>query len=112
MDLCTVSSSDIWADEMQKIRWFFSILAIALMLAAMLQNNQEVTVKLLWLQRSTPLSVLLIATTIIGFLFGALMTASMLRSHRKRKEAAAKQASKQPESAKAAGKSLEPTATD
>jgi uncharacterized integral membrane protein len=97
---------------MQKIRWFFSILAIALMLAAMLQNNQQVTVKLLWLERSTPLSVLLIATTIIGFLFGALMTASMLRSHRKRKEAAAKQAAKQPTTKKTAETSLETAATD
>jgi uncharacterized integral membrane protein len=97
---------------MQKIRWFFSILAIALMLAAMLQNNQPVTVKLLWLERSTPLSVLLIAATIIGFLFGALMTASMLRSRRKRKEAAAKTTTKDPVPSKAAETSHQTAITD
>ena len=97
---------------MQKIRWFFSILAIALMLAAMLQNNEAVDVKLLWFVRSAPLSLLLIATTTIGFLFGALMTASMLRSQRKRKEAAAKKATSTKTTEKAAEKSLETATTD
>ncbi len=76
---------------MQKIRWFFLILAIAITLAAMLQNNQETEISLFWLERTIPLSILLLASTAIGFLFGSIMTASMLRSRRKKREAAAKQ---------------------
>ena len=105
-------SSDIWAGEMQKIRWFFSILAIALLLAAMLQNHDNVDVKLLWIVRSVPLSLLMFAATIIGFLFGALMTASMLRSRRKRKEAAAKPTASDSAPSKAAETSHETAAAD
>ena len=87
---------------MQKIRWFFLILAIVLTLAAILQNNQTTDIHLLWLKRTLPLSMLLLTTSVIGFLFGALITASMLRSHRKKKEAAAKANSAQHEPTKRA----------
>jgi uncharacterized integral membrane protein len=97
---------------MQKIRWFFLILAIALMLAAMLQNNGPTDITLLWVTRSVPLSVLLIATTIIGFLFGSLTTASMLRRHRKKKEAAAKESARQSEPKKPAESTLETATTE
>lgn len=81
---------------MQKIRWFFLILAIILTLAAIFQNNQNAEIHLLWLKRTLPLSMLLLTTSAIGFLFGAVVTASMLRSHRKHKEAAAKTNSHHP----------------
>ncbi len=92
---------------MQKIRWFFLILAIAITLAAMLQNNQETEISLLWLERTMPLSILLLTSTAIGFLFGSLMTASMLRSRRKKKEAAAKPVAKQTAPEKPAESTLE-----
>ncbi|TWU48266.1 lipopolysaccharide assembly protein LapA domain-containing protein [Rubripirellula reticaptiva] len=67
---------------MQKIRWFFLIVGILLALAMSLQNNTLTDVRLLWLDAQFPLSVLLLVATAIGFLFGALLTASMLRSRK------------------------------
>jgi len=109
--MCTVFMSDIWVDEMQKIRWFFLILAIAVMLAAMLQNNHDTNINLLWLEQTMPLSVLLLVTSAICFLLGAVVTASMLRSHRKKKEAAARRVEKPVASSKADDSQLKP-ATD
>ena len=71
---------------MQKIRWFFLIVGIVLAIAMALQNNETASFRLLWLEQTMPLSVMLVSTTGIGFLLGALMTASMLRSRRKKKE--------------------------
>jgi uncharacterized integral membrane protein len=84
---------------MQKIRWFFLIAAILLALAIVLQNNTSVPVQLFWLQRSLPLSALLLSTTAIGFLLGALVTAWMLR--RRGKAANAKKAAPEPAPAEA-----------
>ena len=75
---------------MQKIRWFFLVVGIVLVLALALQNNDSATVTLLWLQQPMPLSVLMLSTTAIGFLCGALLTASMLRNRKKTKETAPK----------------------
>ncbi|QDT06367.1 hypothetical protein K227x_47760 [Rubripirellula lacrimiformis] len=80
---------------MQKIRWFFLIVGIVLALAMALQNNEPADIRLLWLDAQFPLSVLLIVATAVGFLFGALLTASMLRS---RKAAAKAKAAAKPES--------------
>lgn len=67
---------------MQKIRWFFLIVGIILALAMALQNNEPTAIKLLWLGGEFPLSVLLVVASAIGFLFGALITALMLRSRK------------------------------
>lgn len=78
---------------MQKIRWFFLILAIVLVIAMAVQNNELEAVRLFWLETpEMPLSVLLLSTTGIGFLLGALMTASMLRSRRKKEKEREQQA--------------------
>ena len=54
---------------MQKIRWFFLILAIVLVIAMAVQNNELQSVSLFWLETpEMPLSVLLLSTTGIGFL--------------------------------------------
>ena len=63
---------------MQKIRWFLLILAVLLALTVTVQNNDAVAVRLLWIDRSMSLSILLACTTGIGFLAGALTTALML----------------------------------
>jgi uncharacterized integral membrane protein len=73
---------------MQKIRWFLLIVGIFLSLLLSLQNSVNTSVNFLWFDAELPLSVLLLATTGAGFLFGALMTASMLRSRAKKKAAA------------------------
>lgn len=77
---------------MQKIRWFLLILVIVLVLVVVLQNNQQAEIHLLLHQRTLPLSIMLLSTAAIGFLFGALMTAFMLR---RGKKAAAKKKPKQ-----------------
>lgn len=64
---------------MQKIRWFLLIIAILLALTLTLQNNEGVPVRLLWMDREMPLSIMLASTTAVGFLVGALTTALMLR---------------------------------
>ena len=81
-----IVSSDPRRHPMQKIRWFFLIVGIVLVLALVVQNIGSATVHLLWLKPQLPLSVLMLSTTAIGFLFGALMTASMLRSRKKTKD--------------------------
>ena len=78
---------------MQKIRWFFLILAIVLVIAIAVQNNRLEAVHLFWLETpEMPLSVLLLSTSGIGFLLGALVTASMLRSRRKKEKERERQA--------------------
>lgn len=64
---------------MKKVRWFILILAIILSLVVVLQNNHATEVRVLLHTRTLPLSVLLFTTTATGFLFGALLTAAMLR---------------------------------
>jgi uncharacterized integral membrane protein len=72
---------------MQKIRWFFLILAIILAIDLALENNELTAIHLFWLQTpEMPLSVLLLSTIGIGFLLGALLTASMLRIRRKKEK--------------------------
>jgi uncharacterized integral membrane protein len=71
---------------MQKIRWFFLILIAVMTLAMVFQNQAKVEIQLLFWKQSLPLSVLLISTTTIGFLLGALLTASMLRKRKKKKQ--------------------------
>ncbi len=104
--------SDIWAAEMQKIRWFFLILAVVVVLLVILQNNETTKIALLWFTQELPLSVLLLSTTAIGFLFGAWTTASMLRRHRKAKEAAAKKTEPPTESPKGNQSPLNPAAAE
>ena len=79
---------------MQKIRWFFWILVIALVLVIALQNNDPTQFQLLLLDRTLPLSVLMLTATVIGFLIGCLTTAAMLRSRRSAAEKKAKKAAK------------------
>jgi uncharacterized integral membrane protein len=71
---------------MQKIRWFFLILIAVMTLALVFQNQTKVEIQLLFWKQSLPLSLLLISTTTIGFLLGALLTAAMLRKRKKKKQ--------------------------
>lgn len=78
---------------MQKIRWFLLILIAALTLTLVFQNQAQVEIQLLFWNRSLPLSILSISTTTVGFLLGALLTASMLRKRKKKKQKSQKAAS-------------------
>ena len=81
---------------MQKIRWFFLILAIVVALAVALQNNASTELQLFFFKRSLPLSVLLLSTTSVGFLMGALTTMLMLRRGKSAKAKGAKKAEPKP----------------
>ena len=75
-----------WITQMvQKIRWILLLFGIVVAIAVAIQNNDAVDVKLLFFQATLSLSLLILVSAGIGFLFGALMTGMMLRS-RKRKE--------------------------
>lgn len=71
---------------MQTFRWIAWITGIVLAIALALQNNNGTDVKLLWVTKTLPLSVMLIVTLGIGFLFGALMTAMTLRRKKRREK--------------------------
>ena len=79
---------------MQKIRWFLLISAIIVALAAALQNNELIELQLFFFRKSLPLSVILLSTTAIGFLAGALTTVLMLRRHKAAEKAQHKASAK------------------
>ncbi len=87
---------------MQRIRWTLLLLGIGIILVFSLYNSEPVTVQLpLMEDPKLPLSMLLLATAGVCFLFGSIMTAWMLRARASKKSKQAKQAAA--ESAAAAG---------
>lgn len=77
---------------MQKIRWSILIFGVIVLLAAMLQNSGPLTLKLFFFETAIPISVLLLATSVISFLVGGLTIGRMLR----RRETAQKNDSQSP----------------
>ena len=69
---------------MQRIRWFLLLLGIVIVLVLSLSNSTPTPIKIpfagTW---ELPLSMLLLATSGISFVFGAIMTGWMLRGRRK-----------------------------
>lgn len=57
---------------MQKIRLLLIALGVIVLVTAMVQNSDPLTLKLFWLQKTVPTSVLLLATSLISFLLGGL----------------------------------------
>ena len=75
---------------MQRIRWFLLVLGIIVLLVLGLANQTSVPVKMpLIFEAELPLSMLLVATSGISFVFGALMTGWMLRGRKEKTEKAA-----------------------
>ena len=69
---------------MQRIRWFLLLLGIIVLLVLSLANKDPVPVKVpLVFETEMPLSMLLIATSAMSFVLGALMTGWMLRNRGK-----------------------------
>ena len=79
---------------MHKIRWLFLILIAVFTLILVFQNQAPTEIQLIFWKHSLPLSLLLISTTTIGFLLGALLTASMLRQRKKKELKSRKQSPK------------------
>lgn len=67
---------------MQKIRLLLIALGVIVLVTAMVQNSDPLTLKLFWLQKTVPTSVLLLATSLISFLLGGL-TQHLVFRHRR-----------------------------
>lgn len=78
---------------LHKIRWFFLLAGITLVVIIAFQNSRSVELDLLFFQGEYPLTMLLLATSAASFVFGALTTGWMLRSRSKAAAAKADQAS-------------------
>ncbi len=72
---------------MQKIRWILLVLGVVVALAIAIQNNDSTEIQLFFFRRSLPLSILVLSTTAIGFLLGAITSVLMLRRSEKGKAA-------------------------
>lgn len=79
---------------MQKIRWAILLLGITVLLAAMIQNSENAPLKLFFYETQLPISVLLLATSAISFLIGAITTGRMLKRSGKSRPAAGKASEK------------------
>lgn len=67
----------------QKIRWFFLLVGVLLIVIIAFQNSQSVKLNLLFFRGQYPLTLLLLGTSAASFVLGALMTGRMLRSRSK-----------------------------
>jgi uncharacterized integral membrane protein len=70
---------------MQKIRWAILLLGIIVLLAAMIQNSENAQLKLFFYETQLPVSVLLLVTSAVSFLIGAITTGRMLKRSAKLK---------------------------
>ncbi len=64
---------------LQKIRWFLLITGVLVVVIIALQNQTPTPLKLLFLNGTIPLTLLLLATSAASFVFGALTTVWMLK---------------------------------
>ncbi len=97
---------------MQRIRWFLLLFGIVVVLVLSLYNSEIITVQIPFAEdRDLPLSMLLLATSAISFVFGAIMTGWMLRGRRKAvaaKERAKEEKAAEKAQAESASSSTEP----
>lgn len=72
---------------MQKIRWAILLLGVMVLLAAMIQNSENAPLQLFFYKTQLPISVLLLVTSAVSFLIGAITTGRMLKRSGKAKPA-------------------------
>jgi uncharacterized integral membrane protein len=63
---------------LQNLRWAILILGVLVLIAVMVQNSHPVILKLFFFETELPTSTLLLATSVLSFLIGALTTGRML----------------------------------
>lgn len=85
---------------MQKIRWTILLLGIIVLLAAMIQNSDNVPLQLFFYKTQLPISVLLLVTSAVSFLIGAITTGRMLKRSGKAKSAVGNGSAKPAEKSK------------
>ena len=64
---------------MQKIRWAILLTGVIVLLAAVLQNSENVLLKLFFFETQLPVSVLMLVTATISFLVGGFTIGRMMR---------------------------------
>jgi len=64
---------------MQKIRWAILILGVIVLMTAIIQNRDPVTLTFLVYNTEMPTSILLLVTSVTSFLLGAITTGRILR---------------------------------
>ncbi|MEM9368656.1 MAG: LapA family protein [Planctomycetota bacterium] len=74
---------------LQKIRWFSFLLGVLVVVVVAFQNHNAVELDLLFFRGEYPLTLLLLGTSAISFVLGALMTAWRMRSKPSPKESKA-----------------------
>ncbi len=90
---------------LQKIRWTLLLVGVVVILIVSFQNSEPVELDLLLFQGEYPLTLLLLATSVASFVFGALTMAWRGRSRAKTTPGKEK-----PEPAKDEPKTVEPAA--
>lgn len=83
---------------LQKIRWFLLITGVLVVVIIALQNQTPTPLKLLFLNGTIPLTLLLLATSAASFVFGALTTVWMLKKREPAKAKPEPQPAKTPQS--------------
>lgn len=68
---------------MQKIRWAILLIGVIVLLAAAVQNSENVLLKLFFYETQLPVSVLLLVTSTISFFLGAFTMGRLLRKSSK-----------------------------
>ena len=89
---------------LQKIRWFFLLVGVSLIVILAFQNSRRVELDLLFFSGEYPLTILLLGCSAASFILGALTTGWMLRNRGR----AAKQATKNSPKPKPASDSHQP----
>ena len=69
----------------QKIRWGILLMGVIVLLAAAVQNSENVLLKLFFYETQLPVSVLLLVTSTVSFLIGALTMGRLIRQKAKAK---------------------------
>jgi uncharacterized integral membrane protein len=68
---------------LQRIRWYFLILCLLVVLVISFQNQQPVALELLFFSHTVPLTLLILGTAVGSFVLGSLTTLWMFRKRRK-----------------------------
>ena len=78
----------------QKIRYFLFLVAVLVVIVVAFQNHHAVDIEVLTFSGQYPLTLLLLATAVISFILGSIMTAWRIRKKERIKAKAIQAATK------------------
>ena len=76
----------------QKIRYFLFLLAVLVVIVVAFQNHHAVDIEILTFRGQYPLTLLLLATAVVSFILGSIMTAWRSRKRARLRETQAAEA--------------------